>query len=92
MLSSLRRDIQSVYDRDPAARSTLDDDRLVREWRLAREELKAALRELPVEKLAEPVVYAWGPTGSVERMIEVFVWHEGTEHAGELRAWLDRQA
>ena len=75
-----------------AARSALNDDRLVREWRMAREELKAALRELPLEKLDEPVVYAWGPTGSVERMIEVFVWHEGTEHAGELRAWKAGQA
>jgi len=75
-----------------AARSTLEYDRLVREWRLAREELKAALRELPLEKLDEPVVYAWGPTGSVEQMIEVFIWHEGTEHAGELRTWLAGQA
>ena len=63
----------------------------MREWHLAREELNAALRDLPLEKLDEPIVYAWGPTGSVERMIEVFVHHEGTEHADELRAWQAKQ-
>jgi uncharacterized protein (TIGR03083 family) len=74
-----------------ATRSTLDYDHIVREWNLARAELNAALRELPLEKLDEPLVYAWGPTGSVDRFIEVFVHHEGTEHAGELRAWLAKQ-
>jgi uncharacterized protein (TIGR03083 family) len=74
-----------------ATRSTLDYDRIVREWHLARAELNAALRELPLEKLAEPLLFAWGPTGSVEQMIEVFVHHEGTEHAAELRAWLGQQ-
>jgi uncharacterized protein (TIGR03083 family) len=70
-----------------ATRSTLDYDRIVREWHLAREEVNAALRELPLEKLDDPIVFAWGPTGSVEKMIGVFVWHEGEEHANELRAW-----
>jgi uncharacterized protein (TIGR03083 family) len=74
-----------------ATRSTLDYDHIVREWHLARAELNAALRELPLEKLDEPLVYAWGPTGSVARLIEVFVHHEGTEHADELRAWLAKQ-
>jgi uncharacterized protein (TIGR03083 family) len=74
-----------------ATRETLDYDHVVQEWRLAREELNAALRDLPLEKLNEPLLYAWGPTGSVEKMIEVFVWHEGTEHANELRAWKARR-
>jgi uncharacterized protein (TIGR03083 family) len=74
-----------------STRSTLDYDHIVREWHLARAELNAALRELPLEKLDEPIVYAWGPTGSVENFIEVFVHHEGTEHADELRAWLAKQ-
>jgi len=75
-----------------ATRSTLDYEHIVREWHLARQELYATLRGLPLEKLDEPVLYAWGPTGSVEKLIEVFVWHEGTEHADELRAWLAQQA
>lgn len=73
-----------------ATREELDYDHIVREWHLAREEVNAALRELPLEKLDEPVLYAWGPTGTVARLIEVFVHHEGTEHAAELRGWLDQ--
>jgi len=75
-----------------ATRSTLDYERIVREWHLAREELKTALRELPPEKLDETLVYAWGPTGSVEHLIEVFVSHEGEEHAAELRTWKAAQS
>jgi uncharacterized protein (TIGR03083 family) len=74
-----------------ATRSTLDYDHIVREWRLAREQLTAALGELPLEKLDESVLYPWGPTGSVERMVGVLIWHEGEEHADELRAWLAKQ-
>jgi len=75
-----------------ATRSTLDYDHIVREWHLAREELNAVLRDLPLERMDESIVYAWGPTGSVEEMIEVFVWHEGEEHANELREWLAKQS
>jgi hypothetical protein len=75
-----------------ATRSTLDYERSVHEWHLAREQLKAALRELPLEKLDVPVLYPWGPTGSVEKMVGVLIWHEGTEHTDELRAWLEKQA
>jgi uncharacterized protein (TIGR03083 family) len=74
-----------------ATRSTLDYDHIVREWRLAREQLTAALDDLPLEKLDEPVLYPWGPTGNVERMVGVLIWHEGEEHADELRAWLAKQ-
>jgi uncharacterized protein (TIGR03083 family) len=75
-----------------ATRSTLDYDHIAREWHLARQELCAALRDLPVEKLDVPVLYPWGPTGSVEKMVGVLIWHEGEEHADELRAWHEKQA
>lgn len=75
-----------------STRSTLDYEHIVKEWKLAREQLNAALRELPLDKLDEPVLYPWGPTGSVEKMVGVLIWHEGTEHADELRAWKARQA
>ncbi len=75
-----------------ATRSTLDYDRIVREWQLARTELNAALHDLPLDKLDEPVLYPWGPTGSVAKMLGVLIWHEGEEHADELRAWLAQRA
>jgi len=49
------------------------------------------LHKLPLEKLDEPVLYAWGPTGSVEKMVGILIWHEGTEHTDELREWKARQ-
>lgn len=72
-------------------RETLDDERIVKEWQLAREELKATIRNLPVERLNEPLLFPWGQTGSVRQLVEVFVEHEGEEHANELRAWLAKQ-
>jgi hypothetical protein len=73
-------------------RETLDDERIVKEWELAREELKAAIRDFPPERLNVPLLFPWGRTGSVQQLVEVLVEHEGDEHAGELRAWQARQA
>ncbi len=74
------------------ARETLDDEHIVKEWELAREELKAAIRDVPLERLNVPVLFPWGRTGSVRQLVEVLVEHEGEEHAHELRAWKARQA
>lgn len=77
---------ESVYTRE-----TLDYDHIVKEWQLAREQLKAVIRDLPVDRWQEPLLYPWGRTGSVRQFIEIFVEHEGEEHADELRAWKARQ-
>ena len=70
-----------------ATRETLDLEHVVKEWRLARTQLQAALRDFPLERLREPLVFPWGHTGSVSELIHIFVEHEGEEHANELRAW-----
>ena len=73
-------------------RETLDDVHMVEDWRQAREELRAAIRDFPSERLNEPLVFPWGPVGSVRQLVEVLVEHEGDEHAAELRAWKARQS
>jgi len=73
-------------------REALDYEHTVKEWKLAREELKATIRSVPPERLNEPLLFPWGQTGSVRQFVEVFVEHEGEEHAAELRAWKARQA
>jgi hypothetical protein len=73
-------------------RETLDDERIATDWRLAREELKAAIRDFPPERWNEPLLFPWGRTGSVRQLVEVLVEHEGEEHARELRAWQAREA
>ncbi len=74
------------------ARETFDDERIVTEWQLAREELKATIRDFPLERWNEPLLFPWGRTGSVRQLVEVLVEHEGEEHANELRAWKAGQA
>ena len=70
-----------------ATRETLDLEHIVKEWRLARTQLKAALRDFPLERLHEPLIFPWGHTGSVSELIRIFVEHEGEEHAAELHVW-----
>ena len=72
-------------------RATLDYEHIVKEWELAREQLKATLRNFPPDRLNEPLLFPWGRTGSVQELVEVLVHHEGTEHADELRQWKARQ-
>ena len=72
-------------------RETLDYEHIVREWATAREQLEAALRDFPPDRLEEPLLFPWGQTGSVRELVEVLVHHEGTEHADELRDWKARQ-
>jgi hypothetical protein len=47
--------------------------------------LKAAINDLPPEKLSEPLLFPWGRTGSVRQLVRVIAHHEGEEHLGELR-------
>ncbi len=68
-----------------ATREALDYDDVAREWEQAREQLKAAINALPLEKLNEPLLYPWGRTGLVARLIRVITHHEGEEHIEELR-------
>ena len=73
-------------------RETLNYEHIVDEWKVAREQLRAAIRDFSPERLNELLVFPWGSRGSVRQMVEVLVEHEGEEHAGELRAWKARRA
>ncbi len=71
-------------------RETLDYEHIVKEWKLAREDLRMTIRDFPRERLDVPLLFPWGHTGSVRELVEVLVEHEGDEHAAELRAWKAR--
>lgn len=75
-----------------ATREPLSLEQTVKECDQAREQLKAAILELPAEKFNEPLVFPWGDTGSVERLIRIFVHHDRAEHAEEIRKFRARQA
>lgn len=69
---------QSVAERAP-----LPYDRIVQEWELAREQLKTVLRDLPLEKFEEPLLFPWGATGTVAQIVGIMIHHE-IEHAEEI--------
>jgi len=68
-----------------ATREALSYEHVVKEWALAREQFKAALDALPPEKLAEPLLFPWGPTGTVAQLVRIFAEHE-LDHAAEIAA------
>ena len=75
-----------------ATRETLDLDHIVKEWELAREQLKAAIRELPEDRMTEPLLHPWGRPGSVAKLVRIMIHHEGEEHADEIRQMKAKRA
>jgi hypothetical protein len=65
-------------------REALSYEQTVKEWELTHDQLKAVIKEMPPEKLTEPLVFAWGPTGTVAQLVEIFADHE-EEHAEEIQ-------
>jgi hypothetical protein len=70
----------TVSERDP-----LDLGHIRKECERTREELFTTLRQVPLEKVNEDLVFPWGGHGTIAELIRVFVEHEGEEHAQELR-------
>jgi hypothetical protein len=66
-----------------ATREALSYEQVIREWELARDELKTIIQEMPEDKLAEPLLFPWGQTGTIAQIIAIFASHE-TEHAEEI--------
>jgi uncharacterized protein (TIGR03083 family) len=78
------RGINHYNAQSVVTREALSYDHIVKEWELARDQLKAALLAVPDEKIAEPLVFPWGPTGVIRNLVAIFVDHE-IEHAKELQ-------
>ena len=75
-----------------ATREALDLDHIVKEWELARDDLKAAIRALSPEQMAAPLLHPWGHVSTVAKLVNIMIHHEGVEHAEELRAMGAKQA
>jgi hypothetical protein len=74
-----------------ATRQALSYEHILKECDLAREELKAAIRDMPDEKLAQPMLFPWGQTGTVAQVVAIFVHHE-EQHAQEIRDLIAKSA
>jgi uncharacterized protein (TIGR03083 family) len=66
-----------------AMRKALSYNHMVKEWDLARDLLKAALLAVSSDKIDAPLLYPWGPTGTVRELVAIYAQHE-LEHAAEL--------
>jgi hypothetical protein len=73
-----------------ATRETLNYQQIVKEWELAREQLKAAILEMPEDLLGKPLLLPWGGKGTVAQIVAIFAQHE-KEHAEEIHALIHSQ-
>jgi len=70
-------------------REALNYEQVVNEWKVTRDQLKATILDIPPDKFEQPLVYAWGPSGSVSELVAVFVHHERA-HAKEIQGLLKK--
>jgi len=80
-----RDGIDAYNARSVAARQGLSYEQMLEDWEQTREELRQTLTTMPAEKLAEKLVFPWGPKGTVGRLVAIIAGHE-QEHAHELHA------
>lgn len=81
------RGIDAYNAQTVSTRETLDYDHIRREWDRTHELIIQAIRDLPEEKVTQPLTFPWGDFGTVAYLVEIFVEHE-EEHAHHLREWL----
>ena len=86
---SAPRGIDAYNEQTVSTRETLDYDHIRREWDRSHDLIIQAVRDLPEEKLTQPLTFPWGEFGTVAYMVEIFVEHE-EEHAHHLREWLKK--
>lgn len=68
-----------------ATREALNYEQVVKEWELAREQLKTVINEMPPEKLEAELLFPWGGRGTIAQIVAIFAHHED-EHAHEIQA------
>ncbi len=66
-----------------STREALNYAQIVKEWALSREQFKQSIVELPDARLAEPMLFPWGQTGTAAQIVGIMVHHE-IEHAEEI--------
>lgn len=75
-----------VYNAESVAtREALSYRHIVQEWELAREQLKAAILEMPDDILEKPLLLPWGGMGTAAQIVAIFASHE-KEHTKEIHA------
>jgi hypothetical protein len=78
-----------VYNANSVStREELPMEHIVREYKLERQKLQEALRELTDEQLDAVIIYPWGNEGSIYNLVTAMANHE-VNHAKEIEEVLD---
>ncbi|MBV6465503.1 MAG: ClbS/DfsB family four-helix bundle protein [Anaerolineae bacterium CFX3] len=88
MKTPATRGVDAFNAQTVSTRETLDYEHIRREWDRSHELTIQAIRDLPDEKIVQPLTFPWGEFGTVAYLVEIFVDHE-EEHAAHLRQWLE---
>jgi DinB superfamily len=83
-LTPAARGIDFYNAESVATRGVLSYEQVAKELKVTRDQLKATILDIPADKFEQPLVYAWGPSGSVAKLVAVFVHHEKA-HAKEIQ-------
>lgn len=78
----------NAYNADTVTtREALSIEHTRREFIRSREAVIDAIQNLPDEKFDQPFTFAWGDTGTVADLVDIFAEHD-EEHAEHLKEWL----
>ncbi|MEW5873055.1 MAG: maleylpyruvate isomerase N-terminal domain-containing protein [Chloroflexota bacterium] len=97
VLASLQAHVDGEVPATPAARGedlynaqtvservALSYEQVAAEWEIDRAQLKELVRQMPEEKYRQQMVFPWGETGDVEKLVRDFASHE-IFHARDVR-------
>jgi len=78
----------NAYNADTVTtRETLSFEHTRREFDRSREAVIETIQSLADEKFEQPFTFAWGDSGTVADLVEIFADHD-EEHAEHLKEWL----
>jgi hypothetical protein len=83
-LMTAMRGIDYYNSQTVAERKDLDYDQILREWEWVREQLMRMLDQLAEENLAATIITPWGPSLSIETVMNIMIDHE-KEHTEAIR-------
>ena len=81
------RGINAYNDDTVTTRETLSFEHTRREFDRSREAVIETIQNLPDEKFEQPFTFAWGDSGTVADLVDIFHDHD-EEHAEHLKEWL----
>lgn len=74
-----------------ASREGLNYDQTLEEFHQTRQALRELIRQIPEDKILEPITVPWGGKETLDSLVEIFSTHE-IEHAHDIKAWLKQPA